>query len=238
MRFTDRVAARDRMEAIILAGGLGTRLRPVVPEVPKSLAPVASRPFLAIVLDRLRRQGITSFVLSVGYRHELIQEAFGKSYEGLPVRYAVEREPLGTGGAIRFAATQCTGHDVVIVNGDSYVEADVRKLQDRHRRSRARLTVCTVAVPDAGRYGALQVAGDRIVGFMEKGTGPGLINAGMYLMRRDLLETMTLPAAFSFERDVLAACLSEIDPHALLVEGKFIDIGVPEDYARAQDLFA
>jgi D-glycero-alpha-D-manno-heptose 1-phosphate guanylyltransferase len=227
------------MQAIVLAGGLGTRLRGVVPDLPKPLAPVAGRPFLAIVLAQLRAQGFDSAVLSVGYRHELIRDAFGDQFDAMALRYAVEDRPLGTGGAIRLAARQCGEADVFVLNGDSYAEVDFADMMAAHRRAGAALTVCAVEVADTGRYGRILVDDGRIAGFAEKGVaGPGLINAGVYAMRRDLLQQPGLPEAFSFETDVLAARLDELRPRAWVARGRFVDIGVPEDYARAQSMFA
>lgn len=227
------------MQAIILAGGLGTRLRGVVPDLPKPLAPVRGRPFLAIVLEQLRAQGFVSAVLSVGYRHELIREAFRDQFDGLAISYVVEDRPLGTGGAIRLAARACGETDVFVLNGDSYTELAFADMQARHREAETPLTVCAVEVPDAARYGRVLVENSRVRGFSEKGSsGPGLINAGVYLMRRDLLETLALPEVFSFEVDVLAARVGELCPLVYPTRGRFIDIGVPEDYARAQGMFA
>jgi len=227
------------MEAIVLAGGLGTRLRQVVQDLPKPLAPVAGRPFLAIVLDHLSRQGFTSVVLSVGYKHEQVRAAFGDAFAGLSLRYAVEETPLGTGGAIRLATRRCEESEIFVMNGDTYLEVEFGAMRQAHRAARARLSVCTVQVPDVARYGAVVVEGSRIAGFAAGGSaGPGPINAGVYLMARDLLEGMGLPEAFSFERDVLAPKLDELRPLAFAARGMFIDIGIPADYARAQQLFA
>lgn len=227
------------MQAIVLAGGLGTRLRGVVPDLPKPLAPVAGRPFLAIVLEQLRAQGFASAVLSVGYRHELIRSAFGDRFDGLALRYAVEDRPLGTGGAMRLAARDCSEPDVFVLNGDTFAEVDFAAMLRAHRQAGAVLTVCAVEVADTTRYGRLLVEDARIAGFAEKGVaGAGLINAGIYLMRRELLLQPGLPEAFSFENDVLAAKLDELRPLAYATHGRFVDIGVPEDYARAQSMFA
>jgi D-glycero-alpha-D-manno-heptose 1-phosphate guanylyltransferase len=227
------------VQAIVLAGGFGTRLRHVVPDLPKPLAPVAGRPFLAIVLGQLADQGFDAAVLAVGYRQEAIRRAFGDRFGRLELLYAVEDRPLGTGGAIRRAAHACRDDDVFVLNGDSYVELEFAAMQAAHRQAGVALTVCAVEVPDAARYGRILIEDSRIAGFAEKGTtGPGLINAGVYLMRRDLLETLELPEVFSFEQDVLAARLSVLRPQVHLAHGRFIDIGVPEDYARAQGMFA
>lgn len=229
----------ETVEAIVLAGGLGTRLRSAVPDLPKPLAPVAGRPFLAIVLETLSRSGFTSAVLSVGFRHDLIRAEFGDSFAGLSIRYSVEDTPLGTGGAIRMSARGCVGADVFILNGDSYVDADYAAMMNAHRAAGSSLTLCAVDVTDAARYGCVQTDGGNVVGFSEKGKpGPGRINAGVYVMARDLLESMGPRTVFSFEQDVLAARLRELRPVAFVARGSFIDIGIPEDYARAQDLFA
>ena len=227
------------MEAVILAGGFGTRLRAVVPDLPKPLAPVAGRPFLAILLAELARQGFTRVVLSVGYKHELIRATFGEQFMGMEVAYAVEEQPLGTGGAIRLASRQCRGEEMFVLNGDSYVALDYAAMRASHRAARARLTLCAVEVPDVGRYGKVIIGNGRVTGFAEKGgSGPGCINAGVYLLAPALVQGDDLPEAFSFEQDFLTPRLQQLDPLAYVANGLFIDIGVPEDYARAETLFA
>lgn len=237
--FTAKTKQPDPMEAIILAGGFGTRLRAVVADLPKPLAPIGGRPFLAILLDQLVAQGFRHVVLSVGYKHELIEQVFGDTYLSLSLSYAVEDVPLGTGGAICLAAKHCQSAEVFVLNGDSYVDLDFLAMRDAHRAHLGQLSICAVSVPDAGRYGCLQIKADRIVGFAEKGvTGPGVINAGAYLLAPSLVIDGNLPKSFSFERDFLMARLSQLSPLAFVVDGLFIDIGVPEDYARANSIFA
>jgi len=227
------------MEAIVLAGGLGTRLRALLPELPKPLAPIAGRPFLEILLRHLASSGVARVVLSVGYKHEMIVAAIGSRFAGLAVDYAIEDQPMGTGGAIRLAAASCRAAHVAVLNGDSFLELDLRAMLAAHRAANARLTVGTAAVDDAGRYGSLIVRDGHVVGFAEKGvSGPGIINGGVYLMPRTLLEELGLPRVFSFERDVLTARLDALRPLVFPASGLFIDIGVPEDYARAQTLLA
>jgi len=227
------------MEAIVLAGGLGTRLRGVVDDIPKPMAPVQGRPFLAFVLDQLVEAGFETAILAVGYRHEAIRSYFGEDYRSLALHYSVEREPLGTGGAIRMACTQASQGDIFVLNGDTYVELDFRAMLHVHVQRRAQLTVAACEVPDVARYGALLVANGFIRGFSEKGhSGPGWINAGAYVMGSELTERLPPPGAFSFERDVLIPEVKSIQPLAFPVAGLFVDIGVPEDYARAQELFS
>jgi D-glycero-alpha-D-manno-heptose 1-phosphate guanylyltransferase len=227
------------MQAIVLAGGLGTRLRSVVGDLPKPLAPVAGRPFIGIILDDLARQGVSLAVLSVGYRHEMIVDAIGHHHRGMVVRYSVESSPLGTGGAIWKAMSLCTEDSVLVLNGDSYVAANLQDLMAMHIRSGGPVTICTTVVDDGARYGAMRVQDSRIVAFTEKGTtGSAEINAGVYCLKRNVLGDYQMPAAFSFERDFLAAHLDSLRPAAFCSGAQFIDIGVPEDFARAQAMFA
>ena len=226
------------MQAIVLAGGLGTRLRRVVPDLPKPMAPVAGRPFLAWVLDALVDAGFEAAVLAVGYRHEVIRQHFGEDYRGMALRYSVEDSPLGTGGAIRLAAGQVEHDPVFVLNGDTYLELDYAGMLDAHRRAAANLSVAVCRVPDVGRYGALEIENERIHGFLEKGgSGPGLINAGVYLVSSDILQQIPAGQPFSFEQQLLVPRVREIRPLAYQTKGRFIDIGIPEDFERAQQMF-
>ncbi|TMH55707.1 MAG: D-glycero-D-manno-heptose 1-phosphate guanosyltransferase [Betaproteobacteria bacterium] len=227
------------MEAIVLAGGLGTRLRGVVDDVPKPMAPVQGRPFLALVLDQLVAAGFKTVIFAAGYLHEAIRSYFGADYRGLVLRYSVEEEPLGTGGAIRLACEQADARDVFVLNGDTYLELDFRAMADVHVRSESPLSMAICHVPDVARYGALEVDNGIVRRFLEKGaSGPGWINAGIYLLGPDLRARLRPQGAFSFEHDLLAPELSSIPPLAFRASGLFIDIGIPEDYARAQRIFS
>jgi D-glycero-alpha-D-manno-heptose 1-phosphate guanylyltransferase len=226
------------MQAIVLAGGLGTRLRGVVPDLPKPMAGVAGRPFLAWILDRLADAGFERVVLAVGYRHEAIRAHFGEVYRGVPLRYSVEDAPLGTGGAIRLAGDHVGHYPVFVLNGDTFLELDYRAMLAAHAGSGALMSVATCRVPDVGRYGALELVHGRIAAFREKGpAGPGVINAGTYLLSRGIVDMIPPGVPFSFEQQLLGPRVGELRPAAYLAEGLFIDIGVPEDYARAQHLF-
>jgi D-glycero-alpha-D-manno-heptose 1-phosphate guanylyltransferase len=222
------------MEAIVLVGGLGTRLRPVLPaDLPKPLAPVAGRPFLHWLLERLAAGGIRRIVLSVGWQAAAIRSAVGSTFGAASVEYSPEDEPLGTGGAIQRALRLARAPDVLVLNGDTFLEVDYGALLSAHRDASERLTIACVAVPDVARYGRVDVAGGRVRGFREKGErGPGLINGGTYVLSRNLLASEP-DRKFSFEADFLAPRLREIDPRAFEVRGRFIDIGVPEDLERA-----
>lgn len=227
------------MEAIVLAGGLGTRLRGVVPDLPKPMAPVQGRPFLSFVLDQLLVAGFETAVLAVGYRHEAIRSHFGERYRGLALRYSAESEPLGTGGAIRLAWPLASAPQVFVLNGDTYLEIDHKAMLEAHLRAAAQLSMAVYRVPDASRYGALELADGRVRGFFEKGrSGPGWINAGVYILSSELRACVSREGAFSFEQDLLAPEVETIRPLAFPADGLFIDIGIPEDYARAQTLFS
>jgi len=227
------------MQAIVLAGGLGTRLKSVVPDLPKPMAPVAGRPFLAHVLDRLVDAGFERAVLAVGYRFEAIRDYFGADYRGMALHYSVEYTPLGTGGAIRLAADQITALPVFILNGDTYLELDYPAMLAAHRRASAALSMAVCRVPEVGRYGALEIEGDTVYGFLEKGgAGTGDINAGVYLLGAEILRQIPAGAAYSFEQQLLVPRVAELRPLAFRTAGRFIDIGIPEDFERAQHWFA
>jgi D-glycero-alpha-D-manno-heptose 1-phosphate guanylyltransferase len=224
------------MEAIVLAGGFGTRLRALVADVPKPMAPVAGRPFLEYVLASLAAKGVQHVVLSVGYLGDTISRHFGRRYEGLTLDYAVEVDPLGTGGAVAASLALCTQDHQLVLNGDTFVDLEVQALE-RHWQSHRRAIIVAREVPDVSRYGQLQVQDQRVLSFSEKGgQGPGIINAGVYVLPRNIFAQGTPPAPFSIETDFLAAYVSKHHTDAFVTRGEFIDIGVPEDYLRAQTL--
>jgi D-glycero-alpha-D-manno-heptose 1-phosphate guanylyltransferase len=229
------------VEAIILAGGLGTRLRAAVPDLPKPMAPVAGRPFLERQLDYWIAQGVRRIILSVGYRHEVIRQHFGKSHRRVPIRYAIEDRPLGTGGGLLHAVEQLSGHEAFLVlNGDTWFEVPLKTLARFHESCRPDATLALFRSPQQGRYTGIDVGEDGAVlsfGGVEKG---GLANGGVYLMERSLLEPgARAPAAVSsapvsLEEDILPLALgAKKRIYGLECGGRFLDIGVPEDYARA-----
>ena len=224
------------MEAIVLAGGFGTRLRQVVADVPKPMAPIAGRPFLEILLGSLARKGFARVVLSLGFMAEKISDHFGARFAGMDVAYVVEDAPLGTGGAIRLALEACTQDHVFVFNGDTYLDLEVQSLEQRWQAKRHQVVVGR-QVPDTTRYGRLVVDGGCITGFAEKGiSGPGLINAGCYVLAADALARFPLNQPFSIETDYLVPEVTCGTVDVFVTEGMFIDIGIPEDYARAQTL--
>jgi D-glycero-alpha-D-manno-heptose 1-phosphate guanylyltransferase len=227
------------MEAIILAGGLGTRLATRLNGVPKPMAPIAGRPFLQILLGQLRRAGCIHALLSVGHLHEVIEDYFGADFHGMRLTYVIENAPLGTGGAIRAALTQAAEESVLVLNGDTFLQADYAALLHFHAAEATGLTLAITRQDDISRYGGVLVEGNRIAGFEEKGrSGPGWINAGAYVMQRNQPWPQTLPERFSFERDFLMPEIGRLSPAAYKVDGFFLDIGVPADLDRAQSELA
>lgn len=227
------------MQAVILAGGLGTRLHQIVGDVPKPMASVAGRPFLARLMDHLAAASFNSLVLSVGHKRETIMATFGSRYGRLTLAYAVEHTPLGTGGAMKNAWPLVCEDPVFVLNGDTFVEIDFRAMRQAHEAAGTRLTIALIHVDNAARYGRVVVEDGRLIAFEAKARpGPGLINAGVYLVGKAVLTDPALPTCFSFEHELLATRLDALRPRAFLTEGRFIDIGVPEDYVRAQQLFA
>jgi len=223
------------MEAIILAGGLGTRLRSRIRDVPKSMAEVAGKPFLQILFDRLVGQGCSSIVLSLGYLRDVIIDAYQTSYKGVPLTYAIEETPLGTGGAIRLALQQASEPSVLVLNGDTYLDVNFAAMLAAHRSVGRPITMAITQVPDVGRYGGVTTMHGRVTGFTEKGqTGPGCINAGVYVLERMFPWPENLEERFSFETDILAHHVTQLSPAAFQCDGQFLDIGIPEDLDRAQ----
>ena len=225
-------------EAIVLAGGLGTRLRAEVPDLPKPLAPVAGRPFLAWLLDALVAAGIRRTILATGHLSGQIERAIGRDWLGMRVDYSVEEGAMGTGGAIALAARGLHGSHVHVANGDTYLRFDFRALESVLRRERAAIGMALARVPDVGRYGAVELQGERAIGFREKGgTGEGWINAGSYLLAPEAIAAFPAAPAFSFEDAVLRPAARAGDVVVLRETREFIDIGVPEDFRRAQHRF-
>lgn len=226
-------------EAIVLVGGMGTRLRAALPDTPKPLAPVAGRPFLAWVLDELVNGGITRLILATGHGAASIRDTIGESWQGVDVVYSQEDEPLGTGGALKLAIAHSSGGGVHLVNGDTYLEYSPASLREQASSLGVDAAVALARVPDVGRYGAVDVREGLVHSFHEKGQqGPGLINAGCYFLGPGVLGNLPGIDAFSFERDVLPVLAQERRLAGYAEADRFIDIGIPEDYAKAQTWFA
>ena len=223
-------------EAIILAGGLGTRLREAVPDLPKCMAPVAGRPFIAHVIDALRMQGIEHIILSLGYKSEMLVHYINEHYPTLEYSLSVEDEPLGTGGAIQLALSKAGARDVVVANGDTLFKIDARSLSAIHLEKGAECTLALKPMTDFERYGVVEMGNDNVVSaFREKQRyEEGLINGGVYVLNRQAFLARALPPKFSFEKDYLEDFYREGKFYGSVQEGYFIDIGVPEDFHKAQ----
>ncbi len=225
-------------EAIVLAGGLGTRLQHVLPDIPKCMAPVNGRPFLTYVLDSLEIQKITKVVLSVGYRKEEIINYFGTKYNSISIAYSIENEPLGTGGAIKFALDYCNNEDIFIVNGDTYFNPDFNNMADWHTTSAADITIAIKYHTDTERYGLIDAdQKGKIIEFREKDklAGSGWINGGIYLVKNTIFNNFQ-QQKFSIENDVFKVSCNSLNLYAFRTDAFFLDIGIPEDYERAQTL--
>jgi len=230
----------SNITAAILAGGRGTRLQPVVADCPKALVAVRGRPFLSYLLDQLAAAGLQEVVLCTGYMAEQVQKAFGNKYKSLRLLYSQEDIQLGTAGALRHASSFFKSESVLVMNGDSFVDANLRDFWIWHSALGADATVMVVKVQDSGRYGQVQMdAEGHLIGFTEKGEdhGPGWINAGIYLLRHAFLDRITVEGVVSLERDVLPACIGH-GLYAYRNYGSFLDIGTPEAYASAESFFA
>lgn len=227
-------------EAIILAGGFGTRLKHIVNDVPKPMAPINGEPFLSYLFLRLKQAGITHVILSTGYLHEKIEDFYGNEFDGLRLTYSRETEPLGTGGAILFGMEKALSDNVLVLNGDTLFDIDFSVLYDVHACKQSVLSVALRRVEDVARYGSVRTDADgRIVAFTEKNelSGEGMINGGIYLIQKKWFTGLNLPSKFSFEKEVLEAAFQDAEFYGKDFQSYFIDIGVPEDYARAQTEF-
>lgn len=228
-------------EAIILTGGFGTRLQKVVNDVPKPMAPVNRIPFLNYVFDYLKYYKIQHVVLSTGYLSEKIVEYYKDEFKGIKISYAKEETPLGTGGGIRNAMTKCTTDDVLVLNGDSFFDVDVKLHYRNHIFKQADCTLALRKVDNAARYGTIQLGRlKKIAAFKEKDNAEkeGLINGGVYILNREVyLNKTEVDTAFSIEKDFYEKRLKELNIFGFEYNGYFIDIGIPEDYKKAQDDF-
>ncbi len=224
-------------QAIILAGGLGTRLRSVVSDFPKCMAPVAGKPFLHFVVEYLLSQGVDKFIFSVGYKSETIIDYVNDQYHMLDVQFSIEEEPLGTGGAIKLACELATEKNVLILNGDTLFKIDIEKLVAFHNLNRADCTLCLKPMQDFDRYGVVELKNDNsISSFKEKQQyQTGLINGGVYALNVAGFLQEALPQKFSFENDYLEAYFDKRKMCGIIQDEYFIDIGIPEDYERAQN---
>jgi NDP-sugar pyrophosphorylase family protein len=223
--------------ALILAGGLGTRLRGVLADRPKVLAPVAGRPFLSYLLDQLQTAGVQQVILCTGYRAEQLEDAFGQRYGALALSYSREPEPLGTGGAVRLALPHIQTESMLVLNGDSYVDCPLADLIAWHRQRQFAGSLLLTRVADAARFGTVSVDDSGAIRSFQEKRGvavPGWINAGIYLLARRLIEQLPEGRTVSLERDAFGRWLIE-GLGGYQRQAAFLDIGTPESLAQSED---
>ena len=222
-------------EAIILAGGLGTRLRSVIADIPKCMASVGGKPFLYYVIKYLKEQGINKFIFSLGYKHDMIISWLKDQYPSLSIQHSIEEEPLGTGGAIRLACKLASEKTVYVLNGDTIFNVELKRLGEFHQNHEADCTLSLKPMIDFDRYGVVELNQDMsIASFTEKQQfDRGLINGGVYALNISSFMEEVLPVKFSFEKDYLEKFLDKRKIFGMAQDKYFIDIGVPEDYERA-----
>lgn len=227
------------MECVILAGGMGTRLRSVVSELPKCMAPVAGKPFLHYIVSSLETFGFDHIIFSLGYKHEYIEEWISSLDCRAKLDFVVEEEPLGTGGGVRFALSKAREKDVFVLNGDTFFDVDYAGMLAMHRSTGASATIALRPMRDFDRYGTVTLGedGSTVTAFLEKKhCDEGLINGGVYVIHRDALAS--LPEKFSMEKDFFEKIVGRGRVAGYVSDGYFIDIGIPSDYGQAQSDFA
>lgn len=223
-------------EAIILAGGLGTRLRSVVSDIPKPMALLQEKPFLEYLLNYVASFGIKHTILSVGYKHEVIREYFGGHYRGMEITYAVEKAPLGTGGAIKYALSFARSESLFLLNGDSFFNVDLHDLGEFFTAYQPDMAMTVKKMRNIERYGTVELDVCKVISFRPKEPVRfGYINGGVYAISRRLFDRFPLEETFSFESDFLSTYLPDLRICAMKSNEYFIDIGVPEDYEKARE---
>jgi len=225
--------------AAILAGGLGTRLRSVVPDRPKVLADVRGRPFIEYLLEQLDEEGVRSVVLCTGFKGDQVKDRLGTTYRNLTLRYSCEQYPLGTGGALRLALSLLESDLVLVLNGDSFCDAPLDEFASWHAAHRSSATILLARTNNTCRYGSVQVDDEgRILQFSEKTHAqvPGWINAGIYLLSREMIESIPTVREVSIEREVFPGWIGR-GLHGFRSKGLLWDIGVPDAYAQANAEF-
>lgn len=227
----------NKIDVIILAGGLGTRLRQVVSELPKCMAPVCGKPFLSYLLDYLKNFNVGKVILSVGYLRDSIIQFIDNQKDNykFDFDFAVEETPLGTGGGIKLALTKATSENVIVLNGDTFFDVDVNALVMNHLHSKKDITLALKPMENFERYGNVILdENGNVVEFQEKKfCAKGQINGGVYVMKRENNMMNGLPEKFSFETEVLQKQAKILNINGFVCDSYFIDIGIPEDYAKA-----
>ncbi len=230
----------NEINAAILVGGLGTRLRSVVSDKPKALAFVRGKPALSYILDQLENTGLRRVVLCTGYKGDMILDAFGYKYGQIDLTYSQESEPLGTAGALRNAVSLFDSEDVLVLNGDTFLTFGISELLNYHFSMKSRITILLSYLENTERYGRVLLNEDSsIAGFSEKQTfpGPGWVNAGAYIISKEMLGRIPRGRNISLEKDIFPAWIGERF-YGYKSEVKFLDFGTLESYKQAQKQFA
>ena len=224
-------------QAIILAGGFGTRLQTVLRDVPKPLAPVRGRPFIHYILRWLEECGIERVIGCTGYLADKMEAGFRSYAGGLEMTFLREDTPLGTGGAIYRALREVDYGGVFVLYGDTYFPADLSEFQQGAGRLERLFAIALRVVPDTSRFGAVELEGGRIAAMNEKGrSGPGLVNAGLYLLPHDLWQQVPMPGVFSWETDLMEPKAPVLGAAGVILDAPFLDIGTPESYGEAESV--
>lgn len=228
-----------KAQAIVLAGGMGTRLRSVISDIPKPMAPVAGKPFLTYILNQLVPSDIDDIKLSVGYKNKVIKDYFGSQFKGIHLTYVVEEHPLGTGGGVRLAAEACDADTLLICNGDTFFDLDINAFLNTHRDQKNGMTIALKHMENVNRYGMVELEQSSIIGFSEKSEElkSGWINGGVYALDRSLFLDQTKPGNFSMEVDFMEKMIGNMRFEGFKSDGYFIDIGIPDDYQKANNYF-
>lgn len=223
-------------EAIILAGGMGTRLREEVSELPKSMALINGIPFLQYQLDYLKSFGIKKVVLATGYLANIITDYFGNKYRDIEINYSHENEPLGTGGAIKQALEKTTSQNVLILNGDTMFKVNLNEFFQSHINTKADFSLALKPLQNFERYGVVKLNNkNKVIGFEEKQyQSKGNINGGVYLLNKSKFNELRFNEKFSFEKEFLEKQFAQLNFNGFISNGYFLDIGIPQDYKQAQ----
>jgi D-glycero-alpha-D-manno-heptose 1-phosphate guanylyltransferase len=227
-----------KSDLIILAGGLGTRLQHILPGIPKPMAPINDLPFLQYLLLYIKKFNPKRIILSVGYENNQIVSYFGNQFEGIELIYSIENNPLGTGGAIKKSLLCSSTDNSFIINGDTFFDVDLNQMEKQHLHNQDDMTIAVKEMIDFNRYGSLLIENKRIINFAEKKfITKGFINAGIYSINNQKFLEINWPEKFSFETEFLEKYVDKLFFSPFYAEGYFIDIGIPEDYYKAQNDF-
>lgn len=222
-------------EGIVLAGGFGTRLQSVVNDRPKCMALIAGEPFLKYLFEYLQNEGFTHIVLSLGYKSEVVLDWLATVSYPFSISYVIEREPLGTGGAIKFASHKTKSDSFFVFNGDTFFNVDTHNMMGFYKEKKSDISLALKPMIEFDRYGSVEINDkNRIVKFNEKQfKETGLINGGVYLINKSTFDNLGLQDKFSFENDILESRLLDLNINGFVQDAYFIDIGIPTDYEKA-----